>query len=261
MDGEVQIEATEHGYVCRSRDTNNEYVMVMRESRPGLGDWECFEFTMRSRGATRLTGRSLRDAPHATHIEHARAALRQHARSSEVQVFATPGKPPSSFLVARQGRSARSDRDYAELARALMSFENPAQVPKIWAARYGGSIGTWRNRVTEARRRGFLAADGTLTHEGFSLVYGESVHDAIEHEGQIEGARRLLEAHSPAPSPRMPREERDLIRLRLRVDSMRRPDPQAYVDAVLANARASVEAEESGWSSSPQAPDRSAESG
>ena len=129
---------------------------------------------------------------------------------------------PPAFLEDRRGRAARSDRDYALLAdyflrtaEALYEAEEEVtrgdrhvfrrergrwagdarsyqgasmefvarRVASMWAARYGGAIKTWRQRLTRART--FLdSEDGEvlwedngrgwlwLTEEGFQLAYG-----------------------------------------------------------------------------------------
>lgn len=150
----------------------DDWSVGMRLHRTGTHrQWSVREVLVRcSPSAESIDGQGVRDLPLGALIAQAR---RLASRS------ATEPRPSSTtslerLLARRGGRLGRDDEALAAVALAyVLLVEAGERRPSLeLAARHGGSVGTWTNRVSHARRRGFLspvergAAGGRLTDVG-----------------------------------------------------------------------------------------------
>lgn len=118
--------------------------------------WSVRELVVRREAGDRsFAGNDVRDLPLGALVAEARRVA-----TRSVVLDAEPRTSLRTLLTERDGRLGRDDLALAavalEYARLVEAGERaPA---KQLAATFGGSAGTWTNRVAEARRRGFLSA-------------------------------------------------------------------------------------------------------
>lgn len=141
------------------------------------GPWGIQEFACRPPDPS-VNGRDMRALPFGLLLARARKQASQEARRADTHaVLAQPSDV--ALLTFREGKRKRTDRDYAELAveYALLVQEGERNVPSRLAQQFGGSVSTWTNRITEARKRGMLTrlaargeAGGTVTAKALAVL-------------------------------------------------------------------------------------------
>jgi hypothetical protein len=135
--------------------------------------WNVREITLRLLDAqSSISGNDVRELPLGSLISEAR---RLAAKSA---VPAVPLIDLAELLRRNDGRFGSSDEALAALALEYVSLvESGVRTPsKSLAERFGGSPGTWTNRVAQSRKRGFLTsvdrgeAGGALTPRARSAL-------------------------------------------------------------------------------------------
>lgn len=144
---------------------------------PGHGTrhWHVRELLVRAGGSeAELDSQSVRDLPLGVLLAEARRLATRAARRG-----ASRPDPELATLVSERGtRLGTDDVALAAVAHAYAELvaEGERAPAKAMAERHGGSPGTWTNRVTAARRQGFLgegeagAAGGGLTAKGRAVL-------------------------------------------------------------------------------------------
>lgn len=131
--------------------------------------WNVLEIDVRLRpGIQSITGNDIRELPLGALIEEAR---RLATRSARPDVNARPAVDLALLLEQQGGRFGSDDDVLAALAFEYVAIvEAGRRAPsRELSQRFGGAVGTWTNRVTQARKRGFLTpvgrgeAGGSLT--------------------------------------------------------------------------------------------------
>lgn len=145
----------------------------------------------RHNGAS-LTGGDLRRFRWSGAIDEARQRADATANHSKLGRLSDP---PPAFRESRQGRPARTDADYAELARCWVALPEDMRrnAASDWSARFGRSAQRWRMDIARARR--FVtgnAGSEWLTDEAQELAYGPDVFDRIAVDVAIERAQDIL---------------------------------------------------------------------
>ncbi|MET1037645.1 MAG: hypothetical protein ABW075_05180 [Aeromicrobium sp.] len=144
--------------------------------RTSYRTWNVLEIAVRLRGGQEsISGNDVRELPLGALIEEAR---RLATKSARPDVAARPAVDLAALLEARDNRFGSDDDALAALAFEYVSIvETGSRTPSVeLAGRFGGSPGTWTNRVSEARRRGFLTpvdrgeAGGSLTPKALSTL-------------------------------------------------------------------------------------------
>lgn len=124
---------------------------------------------------TSIDGNAVRELPLGSLIAEARRLATKSARSELPPI---PAIDLASVLGRNRGRFGSGDDALAALAYEYVSLvEAGDRAPsKSLAEAFGGSAGTWTNRVAQARRRGFLTAvsrgeaGGALTPEALTIL-------------------------------------------------------------------------------------------
>jgi hypothetical protein len=138
--------------------------------------WNVLEIAVRLRGEQQsISGNDVRELPLGSLIEEAR---RLATKSATPDVHARPAVDLAALLASRDNRFGSDDTVLAALAFEYVSIvETGSRTPSVeLAERFGGSPGSWTNRVGEARRRGFLTpvdrgeAGGSLTPKALSAL-------------------------------------------------------------------------------------------
>lgn len=138
--------------------------------------WNVLEIAVRLRGDQEsISGNDVRELPLGALIEEAR---RLATKSATPDVNARPAVDLAMLLEARENRFGNDDEVLAALAYEYVSIvEKGSRTPsKDLSARFGGAPGTWTNRVSQARTRGFLTpvergeAGGSLTPKALSRL-------------------------------------------------------------------------------------------
>jgi len=161
---------------------------VLREVGVGANDWRPIGFTTRTtKRGDELSPSDLRGLPIASTLRQAQATARTRGARRRLAALTDP---PAVWREDGRGRGRRrSLRDYAELASSYASGEDEKRrrgLPQLWSAQFGGSPKTWQNRLTEARNRGLLDAQGQLTIFGEQTLYC----DGLQIEQQVYEAER-----------------------------------------------------------------------
>ncbi|WP_332666560.1 hypothetical protein [Aeromicrobium sp.] len=138
--------------------------------------WNVREITLRLMDAEAgISGNDVRELPLG-------ALLSEAKRLATKDSLASPPPAPrlrlTELLEQSGGRFGSGDDVLAALAFEYVSLvESGVRTPsKALAERFGGSAGTWTNRVAEARKRGFLTpvdrgeAGGALTPKALSTL-------------------------------------------------------------------------------------------
>lgn len=110
------------------------------------------------------------------------------------------------FAEDRRGRrgAPRTDRDWAglavayEWAHALDAERDARAIVSKWMEEAGGSRRTWNNRTSQARRRGYLTAEGRATRTaldllGLTLSPRDQVKDWADSDQHFESYIRAME--------------------------------------------------------------------
>lgn len=138
--------------------------------------WNVLEIAVRLRGGQEsISSNDIRELPLGALIEEAR---RLATKSAAPDVNDHPVVDLAALLAERENRFGSDDDALAALAYEYVSIvETGSRTPsKELAERFGGTPGTWTNRVTEARARGFLTpvdrgeAGGSLTPKALSRL-------------------------------------------------------------------------------------------
>ncbi len=138
--------------------------------------WNVLEIAVRLRGDQQsISGNDVRELPLGALIEEAR---RLATKSARPDVNARPAMDLARLLEQRENRFGNDDEVLAALAYEYVSIvETGSRTPsKELSARFGATPGTWTNRVSEARARGFLTpvdrgeAGGSLTPKALSRL-------------------------------------------------------------------------------------------
>lgn len=146
------------------------------ESMQGSGDWRTVGYSVNVTahdGHLRVS--TIRDMPIGKIIATALEALR--SKGSRITPLLSPSDIiPVAFLEDRRGKEGRTEQDYAGLALAIGAAGEGRRVdlPRRWAARYGGAARTWGNHISQAHKRGLLDSDGEPTERAYLLYYGKS---------------------------------------------------------------------------------------
>ncbi|MGJ9414357.1 hypothetical protein ACHAAC_16780 [Aeromicrobium sp. CF4.19] len=151
--------------------------LVMREQRRGDGDWRLVHVAASPHDGDDLTPGLLRDLPLASTVESARAQL---AARRQPKFWQASHLVPEAWLGDRRGRPPRTPRDWAGLALAYSAAPEGARrraLPREWAARHGGSVATWQDRVSDARAKGYLDDSG-VTPEALEVLGFDGDPDA-----------------------------------------------------------------------------------
>jgi|GEM_PF-5942542 len=136
--------------------------------------WDVRQLLISAPGdAEGIGSQAVRDLPLGVLLSEARRLATREARALERTVVDL-----ESVLEARGGRLGADDLALAVVASAYARLvaEGDRSPARTLADRHGGSPGTWTNRVTAARRRGFLtavpagAAGGRLTDEARDAI-------------------------------------------------------------------------------------------
>lgn len=138
--------------------------------------WNVLEIAVRLRGGHEsISGNDVRELPLGALIEEAR---RLATKSAVPHLKDRPALDLAALLAERDNRFGSDDDVLAALAYEYMAIiETGSRTPsRELADRFGGTAGTWTNRVTEARARGFLTpvdrgeAGGFLTPKALTLL-------------------------------------------------------------------------------------------
>ncbi|QIX27592.1 hypothetical protein ncot_14015 [Nocardioides sp. JQ2195] len=171
--------------------------VTLAESVPGGGDWSVVGVEVSALDGSALSAARLRAVPWGELLERARV---QVAGSSRRSPFVSPSDTfLTAFTVDRRGKSARTERDYAELAAAYLAFgqERGHKAASHWAKKFGNrSAQRWRMDIKRAKEH-YLepTPEGTLalTDEAWLLIYGEDFFDVLEVENAIEADVEQIE--------------------------------------------------------------------
>lgn len=122
--------------------------------------WNVREVTLRLLDAdASITGNDVRELPLGTLLSEAR---RLATRSADGTRIGLGSQGLAEVLARRDGTFGSSDEALLALAFEYVSLvEAGDRAPsKVLAERFGGTAGTWTNRVGKARSRGFLTEVG-----------------------------------------------------------------------------------------------------
>lgn len=166
----VALHVSEQGERLVAMRLADDWDVGLRLHRQGsYRRWNVLEIAVRPRGGQEsISGNDVRELPLGALIKEAR---RLATKSAAPDVNARPSLDLAALLDARENRFGSDDDVLAALAYEYVSIvETGSRTPsKALAERFGGTPGTWTNRVSEARARGFLTpvergeAGGSLT--------------------------------------------------------------------------------------------------
>ncbi|MGO4258775.1 hypothetical protein [Marmoricola sp. RAF53] len=212
MNDPVAVAATADGWECEFPYHDQRAILAVVDR---LGVLTVIGLRWESDGAGGLTPSVLSRAPYARWIRAAKdsIAARRTASTRLVQPTDLLLRP---FLEDRRGTTARTETDYAQLADVYVSAGGAARsLAQDLASRYGGSVQTWRNRLTVAKRYteaihrfdedDLDAAPLTvLTDEAMRLLYGDDYRAAFDIDAAIErqfaGATAFIRRHESPES-------------------------------------------------------------
>ncbi|MFH7324853.1 hypothetical protein [Aeromicrobium sp. JJY06] len=182
---------SEHAYTCEVPHAEHVATVTLVESERGTGDWSVIGIQVVATNGTTLSADRLRNLAWANVLESARAQAREVHNGASV-VLSRPSDPPPSFRADRRGRAARSDRDYAELARAYLAFppDRRRKAAATWSERFGRQPGRWRADIAKAKR---FIEGGWLTGEGMVLVYGADIFEHLVGENELGAAEAAVD--------------------------------------------------------------------
>ena len=168
------VEAVDDGDRLVAMRLADDWSVGLRLHRRGTHrQWNVGEITLRRLDSqSSISGNDVRELPLGSLIAEARRLATKSAAP------ATPGVDLAWVLQRSDGRFGSSDEALAALAFEYVSLvESGVRTPsKSLAERFGGSPGTWTNRVAQSRRRGFLTpvgrgeAGGALTPEALTAL-------------------------------------------------------------------------------------------
>jgi hypothetical protein len=138
--------------------------------------WNVREITVRLMDSqSSISGNDVRELPLGTLLAEAK---RLATKDSLAAAPPTPRHDLTDLLEQNGGTFGSGDEALAALAYEYVSLvESGVRTPsKALAERFGGTAGTWTNRVAESRKRGFLTpvdrgeAGGALTPKALSTL-------------------------------------------------------------------------------------------
>ena len=151
------VEVTDDGDRLIAMRLADDWGVAMRLHRRGSHrQWNIREITLRISDAdASISGYDVRELPLGALISEARRIATKSAGAS-----AEPRLTLATLLSAADGRFGSSDEALAALAFEYVSLvESGVRTPsKTLVERFGGTAGSWTNRVALARRSGFLSA-------------------------------------------------------------------------------------------------------
>lgn len=246
MSGEVTVVRVEGGWECELVERGLRARLRLAEAN---GTLSVADVSLTSDSGEGIAASSLSRAPYAKWIRAAKDAVGHQRprgrlkRASDLYVMA--------FLEDGRGKAARSDEDYANLAWLyVMRGESAHSLARDLATRHGGSIQTWRNRLSRAKRFTAMVEefddDGRvqqvrrLTDDAMRLIFGDDWIAEFEHQAMqdrdLEGAMRFIQLREAPAS--------DAERARVAVeDSRRSPEELRHL---MERARRIVETAYSG---------------
>lgn len=173
----VALHVSEQGERLVAMRLADDWDVGLRLHRRGsYRKWNVLEIAVRLRGGQdSISGNDVRELPLGALIEEAR---RLATKSAASELSAGPAVDLAALLADRDNRFGSDDDVLAALAYEYVSIvETGSRTPsKELAERFGGTPGTWTNRVSEARARGFLTpvergeAGGSLTPKAISRL-------------------------------------------------------------------------------------------
>lgn len=174
------VEAADDGDRLIAMRLADDWGVGMRLHRRGTHrQWNIREITLRlSDTDASISGYDIRELPLGSLISEARRIA-----TKSVGAATQPRMSLASVLAANDGRFGSGDEALAALAFEYVSLvEAGVRTPsKTLVERFGGSAGSWTNRVAQARKGGFITAvdrgeaGGALTDKA-RLVLGLAAH-------------------------------------------------------------------------------------
>ena len=153
------VQATEDGDRLIAMRLADDWGVGMRLHRRGTHrQWNIREITLRITDAdASISGYDVRELPLGALISEARRIA-----TKDVGAATEPRLTLARVLMANDGRFGSGDEALAALALEYVSLvEAGVRTPsKTLVERFGGSAGSWTNRVAQARKGGFLTAVG-----------------------------------------------------------------------------------------------------
>ena len=151
------VGATDDGDRLVAMKLADDWGVGMRLHRRGTHrQWNIREITLRMTDSdASISGYDVRELPLGALISEARRIATKDAGAAT-----EPRRTLASVLAANDGRFGSSDESLAALALEYVSLvEAGVRTPsKSLVERFGGSAGSWTNRVAQARKGGFLTA-------------------------------------------------------------------------------------------------------
>ena len=173
----VALHVSEQGERLVAMRLADDWDVGLRLHRQGsYRTWNVLEIAVRLRGDQEsISSNDVRELPLGALIKEAR---RLATKSAAPDVNAGPAIDLGALLEQRENRFGNDDDVLAALAyEYVLILETGSRTPsKELSERFGGTPGTWTNRVTEARARGFLTpvergeAGGSLTPKALSRL-------------------------------------------------------------------------------------------
>lgn len=165
------VETTDDGDRLVAMRLADDWGVGMRLHRRGTHrQWNIREITLRMIDSqSSISGYDVRELPLGALISEARRIATKSVAAEDLG--ATPSVTLGDLLEQNGGRFGSSDAALAALAYEYVSLvEAGIRTPsKSLVERFGGSAGSWTNRVAQSRKRGFLTpveqgeAGGALT--------------------------------------------------------------------------------------------------
>jgi hypothetical protein len=237
MDETVSVERTPTGWACDVREGGLRARILLAEGNGRVSVKEV-RITSEAAGGD-IDASPLSAAPYARWLRAAYDAVIRKQRAGGRGDDHAEVRP---FLEDRRGKPPRSDEDYANLAWLYVAW-GPSTA-RILAAQYGGSIQTWRNHLSKAKRfvrmveqrdtDGGVRLVPELTEEANRLVYGDDPH---EWEGEVSDYQEAVEFVRVMEDPQT-REECDRQALILKHQT------RAEIDQRLSRSRQVIAARE-----------------
>lgn len=159
------------------------------ESTPGGSDWSVVGVEVSARDGSPLSAARLRAVPWGQLFDQARASLEGAVERSSL--LSPSDVRLRAFATDRRGKAARSDRDYAELALAYLTFgqERRHKAASHWASKYGRTAQRWRMDIKRAKDSYLeVTGDGALrlTDDAWVLIFGDGIWEILAVEGETE---------------------------------------------------------------------------
>jgi hypothetical protein len=205
VDNSMTVVRVADGWNCELRENGLRVRIHLVDENGAL---TATEVTVSSAASQGLAASALSRAPYAKWIRAAKDEASRQRPGGRLKRVSDLHLTP--FLEDGRGKARRSDRDYANLAHLyVLRGESSRSLARDLATRHGGSIQTWRNRLTKAKRftcltetfgeKGDVREIRVLTDEAMRLVYGDNYVSRFEDEAvkdrELEGATRFIRIH------------------------------------------------------------------